>query len=364
MWKYYNPVRVLAGAGVVRQVSEYIPEGLILLLTTGGFSRRGVTAQIVSDLGADRVMVCDGVGPNPELDELEKLTKTLREKKVSAIVALGGGSVLDTAKVLSLVLADQDAVSLANIFRKGEKHHWTDRLPLVAVPTTAGTGAEVTPFATIWDSITRKKYSLSSELVTPQFVLLDPELTVTLPHRETLFSGLDAFAHALESLWNINRNPISTSYSLHALRMANEALPIVLREPHSVKMRAKMQQSSLLAGFAISQTRTSIAHSISYPLTVHFDMPHGLACGVSLSSILAKLKDGGWSIQKEYSQLLDHTEQVITSYPLLEMAKEYCSWTDIEPLIDEMYDPARADTFIGNVSSESICSIIKQSFAD
>ncbi len=284
-WVYYNPVRINAGIGILRRFPELIADGPALLITTAGFTRRGMTDKIKGQLGKNRVIVYDQVTPNPELDALDRAASQLKDHKIKNIVALGGGSVLDTAKVLAVTLPSGLAEPLNHVLRQGHAHKWSSRIPVIAIPTTAGTGAEVTPFATVWDKSTHKKHSLTGEFVYPVHALLDPELTISLPRNETLYSALDAISHALESLWNRNRTPVSEAYALQALKLANEALPAVLENPDDLDQRARMQNASLLAGLAISQTRTAIAHAISYPLTIRYGVPHGLACGFSLAEI-------------------------------------------------------------------------------
>ena len=158
---------------------------------------------------------------------------------------------------------------------------------MTAIPTTSGTGAEVTPFATVWDHTNHKKHSLAGPHMYPRSALLDPSLTLSLPSEETLHTGLDATSHALESLWNHNRTPVSSVFAMRALSLIVDVLPSALEAPGDINHRSSMQEASLLAGLAISQTRTATAHAVSYPLTSHFDVPHGLACSFTLPVLLA-----------------------------------------------------------------------------
>ncbi len=158
--------------------------------------------------------------------------------------------------------------------------------PIVAMPTTAGTGSEVTMWATIWDMKEKQKYSLSHPGLYPQIALLDPELTRTLPKNETIYSGLDALSHAMESIWNKNHNPISDTFALKAIDLVRRYLPKLCKDPGNIDLRASVFHASLFAGLAFSNTKTALAHSISYPLTYHFNIPHGLACALPLPHIL------------------------------------------------------------------------------
>src|SRR5690606_20309422 len=120
---------------------------------------------------------------------------------------------------------------LGKVLREGRQQTWEKKIPLVAIPTTSGTGAEVTPFATVWDQSEHRKYSITGDLIFPDTAVLDPELTLSLPEKETLYPGLDAISHALESLWNVNRTPVTAGFAIQALELAVEALPTVLGNP-------------------------------------------------------------------------------------------------------------------------------------
>lgn len=292
-WLHHNPVRITCGAGVFDSLGSTLPpNGRLLLVTTAGFTRRGVTGRLLDQLGADRVTVLDSITPNPELDALDLATENLRSADISGILGVGGGSVLDAAKVLGVTLPSCLNRPLDHALRRGLSHSWDVRLPVTAVPTTSGTGAEVTPFATVWDHATQRKHSLSGDSIFPTQALLDPSLTTSLPEDETVYTALDTVSHALESLWNKNRTPVSALFAVQALKLSVYAIPKILHSPIDLEGRAAMQQASLLAGLAISQTRTAIAHALSYPLTLRWDVPHGLACSFTLERIIYHYLNG------------------------------------------------------------------------
>jgi len=348
-WAHFNPVRIAAGVGALEHLPQWVqPQVKVLLVTTAGFSRRGVTDRLLRLLGEQRVVVHDRVTPNAQLDEVEHAAVSLRDQNIGAIVALGGGSVLDTAKALSLGLCSTDAHPFGNVFRAGRPQTWTEAVPLYAIPTTAGTGSEVTPFATMWDRTTHKKHSLSGERLYPAVALLDPDLTLSLPLEETLYSALDAISHALESLWNKNRAPVSSALAFRALAIAERALPRVLATPDRVEARANMQHASLLAGLAISQTRTAMAHSVSYPLTSRCGVPHGLACSFTLPYILRANLD----------RVAEHAEERTVLAAVLELLerldlgtrmRQYVSGREILGLQDEMHAQGRIENFAGEL---------------
>nr|WP_254045934.1 iron-containing alcohol dehydrogenase [Paenalcaligenes hominis] len=157
---------------------------------------------------------------------------------------------------------------------------------LYTLPTTSGTGSEVTPFATIWDHANKKKLSLTGMDVFPSMALVDADLTETVPIHTVLYTGLDTINQAAESIWNKNANPVTLSYAYKALQLAMHALPRLIAGTCKATEKEYMAEASTLAGLAISHTRTALCHSISYPLTAHFGVPHGLACAFTMPAVL------------------------------------------------------------------------------
>ena len=283
-WSHQNPVRIVCAP--LETLAQHVNAHHVLLVTTPGFVKRGVVQRVTDALAAHQVTVWDGVKPNPDLQDLDAATATLRALDIGGVVGLGGGSALDAAKVLATTIASAAEPTLREVFRNKAVTDWAPRLPLVAIPTTSGTGAEVTPFATVWDHAEQKKHSLTGDFVYPDVALLDATLTLTLGEEDTLYPALDAISHALESLWNKNGTPVSRALAFQALALSKEALPTAIGNPNNLEARQKLQIASTLAGMAISQTKTAIAHAISYPLTSIYGVPHGLACSFSLSAII------------------------------------------------------------------------------
>jgi alcohol dehydrogenase len=274
----------------------------------------------------------------------------LRNAGIEVVVALGGGSVMDSGKALAATLSSKVANPLEEVFRAGNNPSWSCRLPLITIPTTAGTGAEVTPFATVWDHELHRKHSLSGPLMFPDLAILDASLTLTLFEEETLFPGLDSVSHALESLWNRHCTPVSRALALQSLALVLRALPSVLVEPLSITYRRDLQAASLLAGMAISQTRTALAHSISYPVTTHFGVPHGLACSFTLPALL-ELNLETMATSAIEHQLLSSVLSMLKGFGLSERVRSYFVPDSLESLHDEMITPGRSDNYNGvNVS--------------
>ena len=286
-WHHHHPVQIDCGWGQRRVLCQRLAGQRLLIVTTRRGRKQFETDPILSSLLQPTTPLwLDTVNTNPGLTELQQHIDTWRSVSCDAIIALGGGSVMDTAKVLAVALsADLSHPELATLLQHSPLTGVRPK-PLYAVPTTAGTGSEVTPFATVWDHTTRQKYSLAGSALYPQNAVVDAELSIGLPYAVTLASGLDAINQAAESIWNRRMTPLSAAFATRALHLGFMALPQLAQALHNHHAREAMAESSLLAGLAISQTRTALCHSISYPLTAHFGISHGLACAFTMPAVL------------------------------------------------------------------------------
>ena len=285
-WSFFNPTSIEFSENSIDTIGSIIDYQRVVLVTTPGFTQRGTVARVEKSLGDRLVGMFDNVKPNPDVEDIDATAELLRSYNPDCLMGLGGGSSLDTAKALARILPMPEGMTLTDHFRKKTPLSGGRALPIITIPTTAGTGAEVTPFATIWDFRQKKKYSLTGNDLFPIKAFLDPALTYDLPELLTISSGLDAISHALESVWNKNANPVSIGLATQSLPISLETLPQLKKNPEELASRAAMMEASLLAGMAISQTRTALAHSISYPLTLAFNLPHGIACSFTLPAIL------------------------------------------------------------------------------
>lgn len=284
-WGYFNPVRIACAPGACLRLGEHVAFERMVLVTSPGFRRRGVVDRVADALGGRLAGVVDDVKPNPDVLDIDHQAEAVRGLAPDAIVGLGGGSSIDTAKALARLLSQPSGVTLTAHFRDGAALAPVRALPVVAIPTTAGTGAEVTPFGTVWDFELAKKYSVTGDDLYPVAAILDPELALGLPLDVTISSGLDAISHAFESTWNRNATPVTLGLAAKSLQLSIPALPRLKDDPNDIQARRAMMEASLLAGLAISQTRTALAHSISYPLTARFNLPHGIACSFTLPAL-------------------------------------------------------------------------------
>jgi phosphonate metabolism-associated iron-containing alcohol dehydrogenase len=289
-WSVHNPVSVHFGCGALdARLGELVGARRALLLLYPEAIGGPLHERLTILLGDRCAGVMAAPAANPDLESLESLHTALwsSDHGASCLVAVGGGSTIDTAKGLALGTPAGGFAALRTHLREGTAFEPSARLALIAVPTTAGTGSEVTPWATLWDRSSAKgvKRSLHRADTWPEAALIDPLLTQSCPPSLTLASGLDALSHALEAIWNRGANPYSDALAVQAARGVLMTLPALLAAPQSLPLREAMSRAALLAGLAFAQTRTALAHALSYDVTLLRGTPHGLACSFSLPEV-------------------------------------------------------------------------------
>jgi alcohol dehydrogenase len=229
-----------------------------------------------------KVHIFDRVHENPTTVDVDDCLEAARASGARLFVGFGGGSSLDTAKGANFVLTNGGRMQDYWGVGKAQK----PLLPLIAVPTTSGTGSECQSFALIADAETHQKMACGDPKAAAKVALLDPLLTVSQPPAVTACTGIDALSHALETSVTNRRNEISVLYSRGAFRLLFQNFATVLSQPEDIEARAAMQLGAAYAGLAIENSMLGAAHSAANPLTAHFDLVHGLAVGVMLPHII------------------------------------------------------------------------------
>ncbi len=284
MWNYSNPVNIEFGSGALRSIGALVDGRRYALVTYGEPVFQALAERIELAAGAARVVIRN-IDTNPDF---VTLTESCRQYEaadgIEVIVALGGGSVIDAAKVLAA--ADGDFAHVRRFLETGDGEETLSAVPIIAIPTTSGTGSEVTRWATVWDTEAERKYSLNLSGLYPETALVDPELMLEAPRGLTISTGLDALSHSLESIWNVNANPVSSALACSAARDVIETLPALADDLNSLELRTRMARAALIAGLAFSNTKTALAHSVSYPITLKHGVPHGIACSFSLPMVM------------------------------------------------------------------------------
>ena len=264
----------------------------IIVASNGTIERLAECTGIVSFANSDNNCLISDIQPNPSVADVCRYLNMLRHKgNYQSILAIGGGSSIDIAKAISALrgIANTKDVCYEDVVQAvTHKLFFKECEPadIVAVTTTAGTGSEVTKWATVWDFKNKKKLSVEHALCYPKYAYIIPALTKSMPKRITLATGLDALSHAMEGYWSKGRNPLSQALSLDSIGRIKEALPAVLKNLEDDDARGQMCLASLLAGLSFSITKTTACHSISYPLTMDYNVEHGFAAALTLSSMI------------------------------------------------------------------------------
>ncbi len=284
---YHQTVPIAFGAGKLSDLAEVVrargyKKGL--LITTKSIVANGVAERVVAESEGLITEYTYGIQPNPTVQNTDECLKALREGDYDFVVALGGGSVLDCAKVAT-------ALAPTNVqtqpFFDGEFVLQEKGLPLIAVPTTAGTASEITRVSVLSDPVSGRKLPFNSPYLYPDYALIDPLLTVSCGKGVTATSGIDVLAHALEALYSVHRQPFTDLFAKHAAKLVFDYLQAAYDDPDDVLARTKMAEASVSAGMAFNLTQTAASHACSYPLTEMFDVPHGEACAFTLPKFWA-----------------------------------------------------------------------------
>ncbi len=263
------------------RVVKSLTDGTVLLVTDPVVYKINALSEKLSSLfTACLVKRIDVTAGLLTVESLEPIYTEFAGSHPGCIIALGGGTVMDTAKLMNMILS-------YNITPSDLIHGaWSNRplIPAVAIPTTAGTGSEATHFAVVYRDKT--KYSIADDNLVPDYVILDPELTLSMPRNTAAYTGFDAFAQAIESYWSINATDESKEYSREAISLIKTYFSESVLQ-NSLQARDAMQKAANLAGKAINIAQTTASHSISYPMSSFFGIPHGLAVFLTLPSIFA-----------------------------------------------------------------------------
>ncbi len=284
---FHQRTRLVFGRGTFEQLGELSKElsgRRVLLVTDSGIRKAGHSdrAQAILKRAGLDLVVFDQVSENPTTEDIERCTAFARPAGVDLIIGLGGGSCVDCAKGANFLLTNGG--KMQDYRGIGKAKH--PMLPMIAVPTTSGTGSEAQSFAVVADASTHMKMACGDVKAACRVAVLDPDLTVSMPRFVTAASGIDALTHAVESYVTTKRNTVSQMFARQAWGLLVNALPVVLRDPANVNARGRMQLGAFLAGAAIENSMLGATHAAANPLTAQFNMIHGVAVGLMLPHVI------------------------------------------------------------------------------
>ncbi len=284
---FHPRTRLIFGVNAVDGVGEIVRElgaKKVLLVTDPGIAAAGHEQHVLKSLAADGVstVVFDKVRENPTTHCIDDCLAVAKASGIEAIIGLGGGSSMDTAKGCNFLLTNGGRMQDYWGVGKATK----PMLPLIAIPTTAGTGSECQSAALIADETTHQKMACLDPKAAARVAILDPALTISQPPRVTACTGIDAIAHAVETAVTKKRNPFSLMFSHEAFKLLAPNFARVVENPNDLEARGKMLLGAAFAGTAIENSMLGAAHSTANPLTAHFDIVHGQAVGMMLPHVI------------------------------------------------------------------------------
>lgn len=287
MYGFNLPTQVKYGVGVLEDLAPTLRSSgstKVLLITDKGIVTTGLAEQISARLeeGGMDVVVFDDVAPNPRDKNVHEAFALLNEQKCDAVVGLGGGSAMDCGKCVAALTCNPGRI---NDYEGIDLLTTKPSIPLVAIPTTAGTGAEVSGWAVITDTSRNYKMGIGSHFLAPQFAFVDPTVTVGLPQRMTAYSGLDALCQAIEAYICRCTSPIVEALAVKAMVLINENIRQAYAKGDDIAARSGMSFGSMIAGIAMANSDCAGVHSAAETLGGYYDLPHGLTVAVMMPPV-------------------------------------------------------------------------------
>ena len=279
--------KVISGAGSINEIpteAGRVTSGKVMIVTDQGLVKTGMIDKITAVL-QNKNIECDvfaDVQPNPDVKIAASCADQIKADNIGLVIAVGGGSSIDTAKAACMLATNggdlRDYV--------GFERFRNNPVPLFAVPTTAGTGSEVTIVAVMSDEENNKKFTIGGQRLVPKVAFLDPELTLTLPARITAYTGVDALSHALESYTSLNAIQITDSLNVTAIKLIYDNLPVAVMQGGNMEARKNMLNAACYASMTCNSTYLGLVHAIASPLCAYYNIPHGTAVAIVLPAVM------------------------------------------------------------------------------
>jgi alcohol dehydrogenase class IV len=286
-YKFYMPTLVENGIGISNQIGEKmkaLKATKVLIVTDKGIRNANILSGIEQSLRQQDIAfeIFDEVEPNPSAETIHRGLAVIQSFQADAVIGIGGGSSMDAAKAIAALATNEGHV----LDYAGVNKVVNPPLTIVAIPTTSGTGSEVTAVSVVTNKETQFKAPIFSPYLFPKLAILDPLLTVKLPPAVTAATGMDALTHAIESYTCKNNNPLSAALALEAIRIIANHIHKAYYVGDDLESREKMLEASMIAGVAFSQTRLGNVHAISHTLGGVYDIPHGIANAALLPYVM------------------------------------------------------------------------------
>ena len=366
-YEFYCPVKILAGLKALEHLPAELAErgcAAPMVLTDKGVREAGLIKHVelaFEEAGLSAGPIFDDIPHDSSTDVVESIAREFRERNCDSLIAVGGGSVLDTAKAVNILVSEGGEFLRAYV----GAHKLTRPLkPLVAIATTAGTGSEVTTVAVIKDTHKQKKDAFQSSHLMPALAVIDPRMTLTVPPAMTAATAMDALTHAVEAYTCIAKNPLSDAYASAAIRKIVTALPLVLAEPGHTDARLDLAEAATMAGIAFSNSMVGLVHAIGHSLGALCHLHHGTCMSLLLPYVLEYNFD---AVQDDLGALLPFLagDDAARTTPPEERAK--AAIAAICDLRDQIYDATQLPRSLsesGKVEKSQFAKIADMSVDD
>lgn len=288
VYSLLNIGKIVAGAGCIEQITEIVADYAaknVVIITDQGVWNSGLVEKPKALLEAAgvNVHVINDTPPEPTVDQVNAIFEAAREFECQMIIGIGGGSSMDAAKLVSLLLTND--VILRDLV-KGKAEIKRRGVPTLMVPTTAGTGSEATPNAIVLVPEEELKVGIVSGKMVPDCVILDPIMTMNLPKHITANTGMDALCHAIECYISKKANPFSDTFALKAITLISRSIRTAYNDGHNLAAREDMLLGAMFGGISIATSSTTAVHALSYPLGGKYHIPHGLSNAILLPGVM------------------------------------------------------------------------------
>jgi alcohol dehydrogenase class IV len=289
LFEFKCPTRVIFGINVAKDLGDMVRrlhKESVFLVTDKGLSKSGILNRVTDILKTAGIQyeIFDNVEQNPTVKTVNQGAKVFQKEKNRVILALGGGSPIDAAKAIGVKATHNG--NITEYTRHGDKVVQNITPPLIAVPTTAGTGSEVTWVSVLVDSDIKRKIVVPSPFIAPNLALVDPALTLTVPPEISASTGMDALTHAIEGYVSLKSEPISDALALEAIKLISENLRTAVKNGKDINARSNMLLASTLAGMVFINSGLGLVHSMAHALGGRYNIPHGLANAIMLPRVM------------------------------------------------------------------------------
>lgn len=287
-YKFFTPSRLIFGTGCTSELESWIAElggTKVLIVTDRGLEKAGLLERVLNFIESAHIetIVYSGVMENPTINNVHEGRDLIVNRNIDCLVALGGGSPMDAAKAMAILSVHGGSIAE---YELGLKLFDRSGPPVIAVPTTAGTGSEATMGAVITDAATHRKFDVVSPLMAPKVSLVDPELTRTLPPTLTAATGMDALTHAIEGYTASLASPLTDALHERAIRLLGESLFTAYKKGQDMEARTKVMMGSMITGVGFPNSGLGSVHGLSMPLGGHFGIAHGVANAIMLPHVM------------------------------------------------------------------------------